>query len=272
MAGPKIPKIPMPGNRFIGQQPSGQLQVGMNPKGFNELIASKGIRMVHARPLPCPNIKDLHASDHDPSCNQCQNGMIYYGHRELVGAFMGNDNNRQFLINGQWDLSNASIVMPTAYADGEDLDIQLFDQIIIPDFTVRYYQRVEHSQTGIDRLQFPAAKVDLIIDSTGASYTPEVDFTVDSFGNIKWLSQNRPGYDLSIDRGDIYSVNYYCKPVFTIIGLPHQLRTTQTIGPDGKPIQERFPQTAIVRKEFVPFNTGDKTGQSDAPEPRDGQF
>ncbi len=268
---PKIPKLPMPG-RFIGQMPHGQMQVGMNPEAFNDLIQGKGIRMIHSKPIPCPNVRDIHASDHDPSCNSCNNGFLYYGQKEFIGAFMGNDNSRQFMINGQWDLDNATIVIPTKFQDGSEIDIQLFDQIIVPDFTVRFYQRVEHSQSGIDRLQFPATKVDVLIDATGKQYTPDVDFSVDDAGNIKWHTQNRPGYDLSINRGIVYSVNYYCRPVFTIIGLPHQLRTTQTVGKDGKPVQERFPQTAVVRKEFVPYNSGDKIGPSDSPEPRDGSF
>jgi len=267
---PKIPKLPMPG-RFIGQMPNGQPQVAMNPQAFNELIQGKGIRMIHSKPIPCPNIRDIHAGDHDPGCNECHNGMVYYGHREFIGAFMGNDGNRNFQINGQFDIDNATMVIPTKYSDGSELDIQLFDQILIPDFTVRYYQRVEHSQSGVDRLQFPATKVDLLKAAGGKEFVPGVDFDVDSAGNVKWLTTNRPGYNLDISRGVVYSVNYYCRPVFTIVALPHQLRTTQTLV-DGRPVQERFPQTALVRKEFIPYNSGDKAGPPDSPEPRDGSF
>lgn len=271
MAQPKIPKIPMPGN-FVGQLPNGIMQVGMNPEAFQKLIEGKGIKMVHARPLPCPNILDLHNGDHDPACNKCYNGMIYYGQKEFIGAFMGDSNNRQFMMNGQWDMEQVTIVLPTKYLDGTELDAQLFDQISVQKtMPVRYYQRVEHSQIGLDKLHFPAISVDHLMDASGKQYTPGVDFVVED-GHIRWTSQNRPDYNLSIGRGTIYSVNYYTIPVFTIIGLPHQFRTTQALDAQGKPYIERYPQMAACRKDFIPYDSTDKVAAPDAPEPRDGQI
>jgi hypothetical protein len=271
MSIPKIPKIPMPGH-FIGQMPNGQMQVAMNPQAFEDLIKGKGIRMIHSRPLPCPNIKDIHAGDHSPACDMCHNGTLYYGEKEFIGAFFSNSNDRQFQIQGQWDYENVTICIPITYEDGTDMDVQLYDQISVKTVTpVRYYQRVEHSQSGIDRLQFPAVKVDQLMDATGKQYYAGIDFEIEE-GNIKWTTQNRPGYDLSIERGVIYSVNYYCEPIFTIISLPHQFRTTQTIGADGKPYATRFPQLASCRKDFVPYHSSDKIGPADTPEPRSGQL
>lgn len=255
---------------FQGRFPDGAQQFAMNPNEFDRLIKGHGIRMVHARPIPCPNIRDLYAGDHDPACERCYNGMIYYGQKEFVGYFGSNNNARQFNIQGTWDLDQAVIVVPTHYNDGTELDVQFFDQVLIPDFTVRYYQRVEHSQMGTDRLHFPATSLDKVIDATGKEFRPGVDVIVDGEGRLKWIG-DRPGYDLAINKGMIYSVNYYCKPVFTVIGLPHQLRASQTLE-NGKAIQARFPQQVIVRKDFVPFNSGDKTGPPDSSEPRDGQL
>jgi hypothetical protein len=265
---PRPSRSPLPSN-LSTQQPSGQPQIALNPQVFEELIRSHGIRMIHARPVPCPKVKDLYSGEHDPSCNECFNGFLYYGHKEFVGAFVGNTNQRQFLVNGTWDLDQAQIIIPTKYNDGSELDVQFFDQIILPDFTVRYYQRVEHSQGGIDRLHFPAKEVDFIRDANGRQYEEGADFIINQSGYIEWISTTRPGYDITLDRGIIYSINYYCKPVFTAIGLPHQLRVSQSLE-EGKSVQTRFPQLVIVRKDFIPFDPSDKVGPPDRPEPRDG--
>lgn len=261
---------PPPGAKHH-MQPANNAQVVLNPDNFNNLIASKGVRMIHARPIPCPNVRDLYAGDHNPACNDCFNGFIYYAHKEFIGAIMGNDNQRQFNMNGSWDVSNAQIIIPSKYKDGTDFDVQVMDQIVIPDFTVRYYQRVEHSQTGIDRLHFPAVSLDKIVDSKMEEYFAGVDATINDKGQVQWLGDRRPGYDVELDRGIIYSINYYAKASFTILSLPHQLRITQTLRPDGTVQQQRFPQLCVVRKNFIPNDPNDTIGPSDTAEPRNGQ-
>ena len=83
---------------FQGKFPDGAQQFAMNPNEFDRLIKGHGIRMIHARPIPCPNIRDLYAGDHDPACDRCYNGMIYYGQKEFIGYFGANNNSRQFNI------------------------------------------------------------------------------------------------------------------------------------------------------------------------------
>jgi hypothetical protein len=268
MSQPKIPNIKLP-SKLLGQQPSGQPQAGMNPDSFNELIKSKGIRMVHSRPVPCPRRLSIHDGDHDPGCTDCHNGFIYYGERAFIGAFQGNSNQRQFVMNGSYDIDQATIVLPSTYDDGTELDVQFFDQILVPDYTVRYYQLVEHSQTGIDKLHFPAKSIDFIMDAYGVQYRVGVDVIINEKGYLEWVGE-RPGYDPVTGNGIIYSVNYYTRPVFTVIGLPHQIRATQTLDKDGNSIQQRFPQLAVVRKDFIPHDPYDKVGPSDRPEPKDG--
>ncbi len=268
MSQPHIPKKPT-GSSLTQTFPDEFNQVGLNATAFDRLIKSHGVRMIHARPIPCPNQRDIYASDHPPTCPICVNGYVYYNQKEFLGAFIGNTLNRNFMMNGTWDIDQATLVLPAKYDDGSELDVQIFDHILIPDFTVRYYQRVQHSQVGVDRLHFPAISIDKILGADGKEYVPGKDVIVNEQGYLKWIGK-RPGYDLTIDQGGVYSVNYYCRPSFTVIGLPHQLRMTQTVK-NGHAVQERFPQVAIVRKDFIPYQQGDKTGKPDAPEPRDGQ-
>ena len=269
MSQPKIPLNKMPG-RSVFQMPEPLFNITLSPEIFEQQIKSQGIRMIHARPVPCPNVRELNSGDHVLNCSLCHNGYIYYSQAEFVGTFFGNDLQRQFNLNGTWDMDQASIVIPVRDNQEKILDVQYFDQILIPDITVRYYQRIEHSQSGIDRAQFAVFAIDFAIDNKGKMYRPGVDLVADE-GRIKWIGE-RPGYDLTLNRGHIYSVNYYTNPVFTVIGLPHQIRMAQTQVKGEENVQARFPQLCIVRKDFIPFDSADKTGPSDRPEPTSGSF
>lgn len=265
MSMPKTPNTPMP-EQIFGQMQDELNQVGMNPAPFEQLIRAKGIRMIHQKPLPCPNQRTLTGGDHDPNCDLCYNGYLYYDKKEFIGAFTSNSNNRQFGMTGTFDMDQATMIVPSKDIEGNEMDFQFFDQIMIPDFTVRIYQRVKANQTGLDRLHYPATRIDKVVGPRGEEYFPGIDCIVNESGMIKWISQNRPGYDLEIDSGVIYSVNYYTAPRLTIIGMPHQLRVTQTKDKDGNSVQARFPQLVIVRKDFVPYQGGETM-----PEPQDGQ-
>jgi hypothetical protein len=271
MSQPKVPKIKMPG-MSMGQMKSPLMQATLSPEIFEELIAHHGIRMIHSRPVPCPNVRDLNDGSHSPACNFCFNGFFYYDKKEFVGVLFSNSMDRRFQAQGTWDLDNAYIIVPVRDSDGEILDVQYFDQIVIPDFTVRYYQRIEHSQSGIDRAQFPVISIDYLVDASGKVYSPDVDFIADN-GRISWVQGGeRPGYDPIQDKGVIYSVNYYTRPAFTVVGLPHQLRMTQTKDETGNNVQARYPQLCSVRKDFIPYDHADEEGAPDRPEPRNGSF
>lgn len=274
MTQPKVPKFAMPGISKLQLPTNSWIDVSLNPESFEQLIKSQGIRMIHSRPVPCPNVKDLHDASHSPACNRCYNGFIYYNPVEFIGAISNNTFDRKFNINGEWDLDQAQILVPVRDRAENIIDVQYFDQILIPDAApVRYYQRIEHSQSGIDRCQFPVIKVDFIIGQGGQRFYPGKDVIIKD-GRLHWIG-NRPGYDPTLNRGEVYSVNYYTHPVFTVIGLPHQIRAAQTQSLDGlgnPNIQARFPQLSIVRKDFIPFDANDFIGEPDRPEPSNGSF
>ena len=259
---------------WVFQQPDdAQVHVGLNGETFEKQINNRGILMIHAKPMPCPNVRDINSADHSPNCNLCDNGMIYYGHKECKVIFMSNSNARNFTMQGSMDTDSATMIVPTEYADGTPLDVQFYDRFICPikDFKIRYYQRVEYSQTRKDRLHFPAVSVDLIFDGT-TEYKEGIDYCIED-GCIKWIAGgNSPGYDQEIDMGKVYSINYYTQPIFSVVSLPHQLRTAIEMDKAGQPFYKRYPQLVGVRKDFLPYNSGDTVGQADTPEPRDGGF
>jgi hypothetical protein len=273
MTQPKVPTIKMPGVSRI-QMPTPLIETTLNPAIFEQFIKAQGVRMIHSRPVPCPYVRSLANLDHDPACPNCFNGFVYYHPTEFIGAFMGNMLERKFGLNGTWDVDQCQIIVPVYNQQNELMDVQYFDQIMLPDAPlVRYYQRVEHNQSGMDRLHFPAVTVDFLIDSAGKRYRPDVDFVI-SQGKIQWIG-NRPGWDPTLDRGIVYSVNYYTRPTFTVLQLPHHLRLAQTMSPEGvgaPNVTARFPQLAVCRKDFIPYDSTDKVGEPDTPEPREGSF
>lgn len=255
-------------NNVSLQMPQGMVGVGMNPTVFEQQIRDHGIRMIHSKPLQCPNRKDIYSPTHDADCKMCVDGYIYYGHKEFTGTFMGNSNSRQNLMQGTYDADVATIILPVTYEDGTQLVGQFYDQITIVGKTIDFFQLVEHAKTGRDVLQFEAVSVNKLIDARGNEYSQGIDFIVDQ-GDIVWTPDgNRPGMDITLDRGVAYTVNYACVPVFTVVSLPHQLRTTTQVLA-GKKVESIYPQLVFCRKDFIPSKKSDDVGFSDVAEPLD---
>lgn len=271
MSQPAVPPIKMPGmSRFQMQTPL--IETTLNPAIFEQLIKSQGIRILHAKPVPCPFVTDISQSYHSPSCAECLNGFVYFGPREFVGVIMSNTLERRFGINGTWDVDSLQLLVPVFDSGGQRLDVSYFDQLILLDTPlVRYYQRVEHSQSGIDRLHFPAVSIEFILDNSGQRYLPGVDVEIKD-GRLHWIGK-RPQWDSVLDKGSIFSVSYYVRPSLTVLHLPHQLRMAQTQSePGSNNITERYPQLAICRKDFLPFDSADVVGEPDVAEPGSGSF
>lgn len=271
---PKLPNFPFPG-KSVGQMPNKIPMVTFSPEAFEQLIREMGCRFIHARPIPSPHVKTVRGDDLDPSDNTMESNYIYYGHKEFIGAFQGNSNDRQYAMNGTYDSDTATMVIPTKYSDGTDMDVQIFDRIIAIDAPkVRYYQRIEHDMSGQDRLHFPAISVDLILGNDDYQYQESIDFKVNERGMIEWIAGGkRPGYDPMLDTGHIYSIVYYTQPYFTVLQLPHQFRMSQTRGPAGpgsNNVMQRFPQLAIIRKDYIAADPNDESGSRFADEPKRG--
>jgi len=227
----------------------------LNPEAFHTLVQSHGIRMVHARPIPCPCVRDLRGGDSTPSCSLCNQGFRFYQPVEFVGVMQQNTMGLRTQQYGALQVDTAAIIMPLRDINGGTMDVQVFDRITLPNHSVRYWQRVEHSQTGIDLLSFPAIKVEILVDREENVYKQGVDFNLDDAGRIVWTGQRRPKWDPIQEQGGIYSVSYYMRPVFTIIQIPHQIRSTQVQsqrGPGTTNDQQFHPQLVVVRKDFIP--------------------
>jgi hypothetical protein len=257
IVSPATFQSPYQGSFRVGQQLSDVPMVTLNPETFQNLLRAHGVKMVHSRPLLFPVARDLRGSDVNPQALDNQNGFWYYGHKEFTGVLMDDTRDKKLGPNGRWDFESAQIIIPTHYDDGTPMDISYEDRIQMTDSEVRYPQRVEANQGGVDQLHFEALRVDMLVDSNWRRYEQGVHFNVEG-GAVVWVEgQPRPPYDASLMEGSVYSIAYYCRPAFTVVSLPHQLRRAQTqptVG--GQTKDARFPQLAVVRKDFIPTQNG----------------
>lgn len=225
----------------------------LEPNKFNALIAQRGARLYHEKAVPCPNyIGALSSQQHDMACTICENSMIHYDGRELKGYFSTNEMVRNYLKGGFWEEGSAMLTVPSYYPTSVDdqVYISYYDRFTLLDYEDRFYE-VLHKQDGnVDRLRYSAIKVEFIRTKKKA-YEQDRDFSIDGGGNILWLTNNRPGKDLSTDLGEIFTISYFHRPVYRAIRMIHEGRFTQTTYRQTDRTPVRLPQQMLVKKDFI---------------------
>ena len=231
-------------------------------KNFEEILQNRGIRFIHRRATPCPNIATLDDRGHDPNCNICEDGFVLYGDREIWGVFMGDSLEKLYEIQGEWEIGQAIITFPAEYNTGEQADFGTFDQLIVPDFTMRLWELKEFRVTadGKQRLRYPVVNSDFVaaIDSTTdtlVEFTEGVDFNVVD-GDIVWVDGKEPPVQVDpatgTQRGQVVTYSYFAEPRFTVQHMMHELRASQELDEaTGEKVARRLPQQVLVRKDFI---------------------
>lgn len=223
---------------------------------FDQLINQRGIRFIHSKAVPCPNILDVNNNAHMPDCEFCDDsGIMYYGEEEIWGLFSGNSIEKTFEAHGVWEVGTAVLTLPTEYPNGQQADFNTYDRLVIPDFTVRMWEMkaYEPRPNGKQSLRYPVQKVDLacsISDGVKKIYQPGVDFNIDQDGDIQWIPGKEPNYDSSIDRGEAVIWSFYAHPVYVVVQSLRELRITQELV-DGQKVAKRLPQQVLIRRDFM---------------------
>ena len=238
-------------------------------ESFDQLVANRGIRVIHRRALVCPNVLALDTNAHTPDCPNCDNsGYMYYGDREIVGTFSGNSMEKTFEQHGVWEIGTAVMTFPSEYPDGAQADFQQFDRLEIPDFQVRLYELLEYEVTPDNRqeLRYDIQKVDLMISTNDGTvdvqriYIAGVDFNIVD-GGIVWVDGKQPIFDVNANRGQVVSIAYYANPIYIVLQSLRELRITQELDPvTGLKIARRMPQEVLVRRDFLVHNVPSVTG------------
>lgn len=254
--------------------------VGFDPEAFDDLLRNQGVQMVHWRAMKCPvgmtdpdDIRRPH--DHHENCS---NGFLYTKVGVVTVGFLGNSSDYRFIDAGRLDGSTVNIVLPRFYDDQPDLPVEVssFDRMYLSEetITVVTWHTFAHHRTGIDRLLFPAVKVNDLVDSKGIRYHEGSDFQLKG-GQIHW-GNRRPGTDADTGKGVVCSVHFSYRPFWYVKNLVHEVRVAQTEDEFGDRKVQRMPQSCVLQREyfFEKEQADSQTPSSDRkkPGPGDGGF
>jgi len=224
----------------------------LSGKAFNDLLTNRGVAFIHHKATMCPNINSLVDNSHDPLCQFCDgNGILYYQQVPITGVWSSNHVEKQFESQGIWDIGSAVVTFPTEYSDGSPAEFNTFDKLTIPDHQVRVWELKEYEPRPQQQLRYPVITVDYlatITNNTLKTYTSQTDFNIVD-GKIEWL--NPPDYNSVTERGDVFTVNYYCHPEYQVLQHLKELRVTQHFV-DGVKQPLRLPQSLLVKRSFLP--------------------
>jgi hypothetical protein len=253
------PKVSTSAPAFMPYQiPDPSLRGG----SFDQLLQQRGIRFIHKKALPCPNLKDLDQNTHDPLCKVCDgSGLLYYAAKEIWGIFYSNSLERMFEHHGVWEVGTAIVTLPTEYPDGTEADFNIFDQLEIHDFTVRLWELKEFVPTSglVQTVRYPIQKVDYMASAENdvlKVYQLGTDFNVVD-GSIVWVSGKQPSYDNINERGDVFVLAYFAHPVYTVLQHMRELRITQEMDASGNKVSKRLPQQVLVKRDHL-YNSPEK--------------
>ncbi len=224
-------------------------------EAWDQLLQNRGIRFIHKIAIPCPNMNGLDTNSHEPDCQICDNsGILYYAEKEIIGAFGSNSLEKNFERQGVWEFGTALCSFPTEYADGSQADFNTFDQLVVQDFTVRVHQlkeyepRTSHQQG----LRYPIEKIDFIasvVNNVVVPYRAGVHYNLVD-GKIQWIVGKEPRYNNSTERGEVYVVSYFCRPVYTVVQPLRELRVSQQMV-NGVKVAKRLPQHVLCKRDFL---------------------
>ncbi len=242
-------------------------KVSWNVDALDELVGNLGIEFDHF--VAIPNVlgqadkgdyRHVKGGDFESS-----NGFIYKKVGTFTGVAISNSKYTKPMDGGQFDFSKAHLVMPRCYnkgkefASGERIFMAPGDRIVYKDqklnTEVVHFEKIQAHKTGVDRLQYPAKKVEFIIDSANISYKEKQDFKIDDQGRVVWLTQKQPGTDPDTGKGRIYGIRYRYSAFFYVKDLLHEVRMTQISNPATLERSfERCPYSVLIQREYMFFN------------------
>jgi len=251
-----------------------QYQQSFDRDAFNQLIKSQGVDVIHYRAFPDPSgmasIGDIHAVQ---SKRQSDDNFIYKEAGSMHIFFSSNTSDWNIEVEGVTEADTAIVTFPMQYESGEpdecgnreEVVIGKWDRFYLKDVEVRVIavQYIEANSTGVDKLQYPATFVEYLRDADGKEYKQDTDFSITPEGFIKWLTQNRPGFNEKTNRGTVYAIRYRYTPYFIVAKMLHEIRVSQITDMltfDRK--LERMPFQALVMREQVLSDVNNDPNQS----------
>lgn len=242
-------------------------QISFNLDKQDDFVNSHGICFIHYRAMPSPiGLKDRGDYRRSDSLDTIsENGFVYKKYGEFKGVVMSNSKNKRPVEGGLYDYSEARLTLPRFYledgeeAKGERIHLVQGDRLYLKNVAkdekdVVNYQRVEYNPNGSDYLQFPATKVEFLMDSQGNEYKEGVHFKINKEGNIQWYkAKSNPGIDPDTGKGRIYSIRYRYEAHWYVAAVINELRIGNvTTGNERK--ESRMGYHVMIQREYVYHN------------------
>jgi len=248
------------GQEFQMSFPPGDA-VLFDPEAFDNLLRTHGVQLQHYRALPCPvGMIDPDDQRHPSEDHEgCSNGHIHVLSGDITCSFLGNSKDSILGDLGRMDGSTVQVTFPRYYDQANSNDALIpfrpcpLDRIYLKDetITVPHPQYFAANVVGVDRLNFPVVEVTDLVDNQGKRYAQGVDFTLWQ-GQIKWLTQNRPGLDPKTQKGRVCGIRYHYHPFWYVQRMIHEIRVSQVEDEfTGERKLIRFPQQAVLQREYV---------------------
>jgi hypothetical protein len=215
-------------------------RVDLDPFQFDDLIRSKGTRVKVYRTIYCPKVKSVDGAEHEIDCDMC-NGSGWVDLEPLCTVAYIQSQELESIQASQGLHDGNTVLM--SFPIG--VELQYFTRVDLLDHTDIYFQRVKRKEgSDVDVLQFPACRVNLVLDFDGVRYYQDQDFEINVDGNVKWGKGNTPA------DGVIYSVHYEAAQQYRCTQAMHVNRFSQVKGEDGVEAL-KFPEQWALAKEFL---------------------
>lgn len=222
---------------------------------FDQLIQNRGVKFIHKKAAPCPNIETVFDNSHNPNCPICDDGLLFYTEKEIWGVFYSNSLEKNFEYQGIWEVGSAVVTLPTQYPDGTPAEFNTYDQLVITDFQVRMWELKEYRPTANRQQEFryPVFDIEYVASAVNdvlVVYQKGVHFNI-ADGNIEWVNGQTPYFNVADNKGDVYVIQYYANPVYNVLQHLRELRITQELNLQGQKVPKRLPQQVLVKRDFL---------------------
>lgn len=220
--------------------------VAYDIQAFEDLIQAHGLDFVHFVALQDPigliSKTDLRRPDVVQD-DHVSNGFYYVEAGKIRAILSGNTKEVRASSGGITNPGIAQLTSCLTYTGSEQrIYLDSYDRLYLDDPNVLTTKTdlVNASESGLDRLPFPAVEVLHVVDSRGVRYTSS-DFNIVN-GKIQWGAK-RPSA--------VYSVKYTYRPFWLVHRMVHDLRVMQSLNFQGEREVKQAHQSCIVNREYM---------------------
>lgn len=224
-----------------------------NLPGVENLLQTKGFRILHYQHALLPDRETLHSPDNPNTQSASLRGVMFYSVRELKSVPQKFTLDQRLTIQGLYGVGTLMVNCTGHYTDGDKAQSQLSqrDLLVFPDLTDKARQLLEWHPTGPMRAQYKIKGVDLLFDRD-TFYQEGADYDIVDY-KIQWRKEGRKPRMVD-GKPAILSMVYWYTPIYIVQNLPHSLRVipSNDSGHASQPREMEYaPQLAIIKPSTI---------------------